>query len=100
MIADGAAHLGGNRPCKPIEGEWTMRDWSLRTKVLVAAALAIVAGFGAMIAVIAANVYQDAVTVGYQRAGEQADAYARQVEDSFRLGYAVPKQLAAAVQGM
>ena len=78
----------------------TLRDWSLRTKVLVAAALAIVAGFGVMIAVIAANVYQDAVTVGYQRAGEQADAYAKQVEDSFRLGYAIPKQLAATVQGM
>ncbi len=72
-------------------------DWELRTKVLVAAGLAIVAGFGIMIAVIAFDVYTSARELGLQRAREQADAYAKQVDHQFRVAYEVPAQLASAI---
>ncbi|WP_460526650.1 methyl-accepting chemotaxis protein [Chitinimonas naiadis] len=75
-------------------------SWQLRTKVLVAAALAIAAGFGVMIWVIASGVYKDAEAVGLARAHEQADAYAQRVVDQFAVGYALPRHLADAVQGM
>ncbi|WP_269532898.1 methyl-accepting chemotaxis protein [Chitinimonas sp. BJYL2] len=75
-------------------------NWQLRTKVLVASAVAIAIGFGVMIWVIAAGVYKDAEAVGLARADEQADAYARQVSDQFAVGYALPRHLAEAVQGM
>ncbi|SFZ78017.1 methyl-accepting chemotaxis protein [Chitinimonas taiwanensis] len=75
-------------------------NWQLRTKVLVAAALAIVVGFAVMIWVIAGGVYRDAEAVGLARANEQADAYAKRVEDEFALGFALPRHLADAVLGM
>jgi methyl-accepting chemotaxis protein/methyl-accepting chemotaxis protein-2 (aspartate sensor receptor) len=75
-------------------------NWQLRTKVLAAAALAVVLGFGVMIWLIAAGVYQDAERVGLERAREQADDYAHRVEAVFTAGYMPPRHLADAVQGL
>lgn len=76
----------------------TLQDYSLRGRVLAAAALAIMAGFGVMIAVIANNVYSDARERGIRRATEQADAYVKQVEARFDQAYSVPRHLALAMQ--
>jgi len=77
-----------------------IRDWSLRSKVLAVAGIAIVGGFSATIGLIASNIYHDARQLGLQRAHEQADAFAKQVEDRFQIAYQVPRHLADTVQGM
>lgn len=74
-----------------------MLDWDLRSKVLIAAGIAIIAGFGITIAVIAFDIYTSAREMGLQRAREQAEAYAKQVDHQFKVAYEVPKQLAAAI---
>lgn len=72
----------------------------MRTKVLLAATLAITLGISAMIWVIANQVYQDAENVGKSRAYEQAESYAKQIEAQFAQGFMLPKHLADAVSGM
>ncbi|MEW9900264.1 methyl-accepting chemotaxis protein [Chitinivorax sp. PXF-14] len=76
------------------------RDWSLRTKVLIVAAVSIVLGFGVMIAIIASQMYASSEEQGLARAREQAEAYAQKVSADFAWGYQLPKHLALAVQGM
>ncbi|WP_028452756.1 methyl-accepting chemotaxis protein [Chitinilyticum aquatile] len=72
----------------------------LRTKVLSASALAIVLGFGVMITVISAGIYSNAEKSGLQQLELEAASQARQVEAQFDLGYALPRQLAGAIDGM
>ncbi|KAF0811973.1 Methyl-accepting chemotaxis protein PctC [Andreprevotia sp. IGB-42] len=76
-----------------------LNHWSLRSKVLAAAAIAIFIGFSITIGLIATTVYQDARAVGYQRATEEAHAYAGKVEDYFSNGFNLPRHLASAIQG-
>ncbi len=75
-------------------------NWQLRTKVVSAAALAISAGFGLMIWLIADGVYRDAERVGLERAAEQAVDYAHRVESVFAVGYSLPRHLADVVQSL
>ncbi|WP_348943697.1 methyl-accepting chemotaxis protein [Chitinibacter sp. FCG-7] len=72
----------------------------MRTKVLIAATLAIGLGLTVMIWMIASQVYADAERVGKIRAQEQAESYAKQIEAQFSIGFALPQHLADAVTGM
>lgn len=76
------------------------KHWELRKKVLVAAALAILAGFGITIGVIATQIYINAKTLGIKHAREQAEDYAKQVDSQFRIAYTVPRHVAATVTAM
>ncbi|MDK2124384.1 methyl-accepting chemotaxis protein [Parachitinimonas caeni] len=75
-------------------------SWQLRTKVLVAAALAVLAGFTLMITVIAQSIYSSAEAIGLARAQEQADAFAQRVSDRFEQGFMLPRTVAQSVVGM
>ncbi|WP_373974033.1 methyl-accepting chemotaxis protein [Chitinibacter sp. SCUT-21] len=72
----------------------------MRSKVLIAATVAITLGVTAMIWVISSQVYADAERVGKARAYEQTEAYAQQIEAKFAQGFALPRHLADAVEGL
>ncbi|WP_028454275.1 methyl-accepting chemotaxis protein [Chitinilyticum litopenaei] len=76
------------------------QNMQLRTKVVSAAAFAIVAGFGIMITVISSGIYRDAEKNGLARLELEAASQGRQIEAQFDLAYALPQQLAATVDGL
>ncbi|TJZ72962.1 methyl-accepting chemotaxis protein [Chitiniphilus eburneus] len=74
-----------------------LKDWSLRTKVLVAAGLAVAVGFAVMIATIAIQIQRAAVADGHADLDTQAEAYSRQVSAYFAEAFALPRHLGQAV---
>ncbi|WP_018153180.1 methyl-accepting chemotaxis protein [Leeia oryzae] len=77
-----------------------IKDWSLRSKVLIAASVAIASGFAVTLVLIGSNVYQSARETGLQRAKDQADAYAQQVEGVLKNGFLIAHDLVNTAQGL
>lgn len=78
----------------------SMKNWSLRSKVLIAASVAIAAGFAGTLTLIGSSVYESARESGLQRAKDQADAYTHQVEGVLQSGFLVAKDLVSTAQGL
>ncbi|GAA5786604.1 chemotaxis transducer [Chitiniphilus shinanonensis] len=75
----------------------SLKDWSLRTKVLLAAGIAVTVGFVAMIATIALHIQRDALADGHAELDTQAAAYSQQVSAYFAEAFALPRHLGQVV---
>ncbi|MDC7697295.1 methyl-accepting chemotaxis protein [Vogesella indigofera] len=72
----------------------------LGNRIIGVAAVAVAVGFAVMIAIIAKQSYDAAVEQGNQLASEQAGRVADSVEAKLANGFAIPRSMAASVQGL
>ncbi|MDN0083358.1 methyl-accepting chemotaxis protein [Crenobacter sp. SG2305] len=74
------------------------KQWGhLRTKIVLVAAAAVFVGFAVMVGLIVKMSYSRTEQAGYQLARQQADGYARQVQNKLDTTLQLPRHLAQAV---
>jgi len=76
-------------------------NWgNLRTRIVLVAAAAVFVGFAVMVGLIVKMSYSRTEEAGYQLAQQQADGYARQVQDKLDNTLLLPRHLAQSVLAM